>query len=84
MRWFKHLTKAHTDERLARFRERAGVGGYGFWWLLVEIVAGEMGSRATNASASYSVRNWTKLLDVRPTFFRKQVGLCEELGLISV
>ncbi len=83
MRWFKHMTRAHTDERLARFRERAGIGGYGLYWLLVEIIAGEMGPRETNASASYSVRNWTKLLDVRPSFFRKHISSCQGVGLIS-
>jgi len=39
MKWFKHDTKAHTDEKIRELILECGLEGYGFYMMILELVA---------------------------------------------
>lgn len=59
MRWFKHISDAAEDEKLARILVEFGPEGYGIWWLIVEIVARQM-DKTDRHHASYPLSIWVK------------------------
>lgn len=61
MRWFKHLTEASHDEKLADVLAEHGLEGYGFWWLLVETVALQM-NKTERCELEYSIAIWSRKL----------------------
>lgn len=63
MRWFKHLTDAADDEKLADILTEFGPEGYGVWWLLVEVIGKQMDS-SPKCEASYSLDHWARKLYV--------------------
>lgn len=42
MKWFKHMSGAHTDDKIVVIRERFGMWGVGCYWTLLEMVAEQM------------------------------------------
>jgi hypothetical protein len=85
MRWFKHLTAARRDEKLARLFHRSGNSGYGVYFRLLEIVGGEMDNSSQRCSLQYPVSTWAaELKVVLPQNVRKQLAVLEEVGLITL
>ena len=39
MKWFKHLSTARNDEKIARLEDKCGLEGYGFYFKMLELVA---------------------------------------------
>ncbi len=64
MRWIKHMTASHDDEKVADLIQRYGHAGYGTWWLVVEIVAARLEADG-NPQVTYSVTKWSHLLSLR-------------------
>lgn len=64
MKWFKHLTDSHIDEKLAALLASHGAEGYGFWWLIVEAVANQIGKDGDKCSVSYPMSYWMRLTGV--------------------
>ncbi len=64
MRWLKHMTASHDDEKLADLIARYGHAGYGTWWLVLEIVAARLESGG-HPSVTYHVTKWSHLLSLR-------------------
>ena len=83
MRWFKHMAASANDEKLSRLMDAAGLEGYGFWWRVVEAVAGNMGAD-DRTSAAFSAKKWGNSLGISPKKFRTLAGLCADFGLFSV
>jgi hypothetical protein len=44
MKWFKHISSARNDERLSSLVDKTGLEGYGFYFIMLEIVAEIMDS----------------------------------------
>lgn len=42
MKWLKHDTDAHRDAKLRRVRMKYGMEGYGLYWYLLELIAGNI------------------------------------------
>jgi hypothetical protein len=63
LRWFKHMSDASDDEKLADVLTEFGPEGYGVWWLLVEVVGRQMDS-SPKCEASYSLDLWARKLYV--------------------
>ena len=83
MLWFRHLSHAADDEKLSRLIEKNGLLGYGFYWRVVEIIAGQMG-QDDKCFCTYSGMKWAKKAEIKPSWFRKQLSTCTQLGLFSV
>jgi hypothetical protein len=84
MRWFKHLTAARKDEKMARLFDRSGYQGRGLWWTLLEIVAGQMDGSSQRCSLKYSVKTWAAELQMLPQNVLKQLTVLKEVGLITL
>lgn len=82
MRWFKHLTDAHSDEKMASIMDDCGLEGYGFYWLIAEIVAKQMDS-SDKCDATYSLPQWSRLCYSHHHKVSNLLGKLEVTGLIA-
>jgi hypothetical protein len=83
MRWLKHLSTARNDEKLIEFRELYGLEGYGFWWMLCEIVAEQMNG-SEKCKVSLPVKSWLRISGVyHYKKFKDMVVHLNNISLIS-
>ena len=83
MRWFKHLSVARNDEKIAELEDKAGLEGYGFYFKLLEIVA-ELMDHTDKCDATFSVSRWARQLNITTKKFIFLCQCCVDVGLISV
>jgi hypothetical protein len=83
LRWFKHLAAAHQDEDMAEIISTLGVEGYGTWWIILEVIAGQMDS-TDKCSARYSAKKWGNFCGFSAKKFQKICGKLAEISSISV
>lgn len=43
MKWFKHFTNAHDNNKLTKVRMKYGAEGYAIYWYCLELIAGDLG-----------------------------------------
>ena len=84
MRWFKHLTCAHKDEKLSELIASDGLEAYGFWWSLLEVVAEQMDKNSAKCSASYPLNQWARLLYCHHHTVSKYMGKLGVTGIVTV
>jgi hypothetical protein len=84
MRWFKHLTQSHEDERLCALRDLMGQEGYGMWWSILERIAANMEGQNPPTSLEFSAKNWAKFLGVSVGKFSKFIEILQKTLLMSV
>lgn len=82
MRWFKHMTRAWDDEKISALVEKHGIEGYGFYFRVLEIVAGTI-EESSQSSVTYSLRKWSKLTAIFQPKVLRLCQVCDELGLIQ-
>jgi hypothetical protein len=61
MKWFKHSSTLNRDEAIAAYIDDAGLEGYGFLHLLMEIVSERM-EHDSDPEATYPLTQWSRLL----------------------
>lgn len=83
MRWIKHLTGAHQDEKMARLVAELGLEGYGFYWLVLETVAGQIEAGSDRTSVSYPIAFWRKTTGFSLKKLRIFAENCADLGIIA-
>lgn len=81
MKWFKHLSEAPDDEKLAEVLDEHGAGGYGVWWLIVEAVARQM-DKTTKCDVRYSFKKWVRITHVDRRTLAKYLQTFDNLALI--
>lgn len=84
MRWVKHMTASHTDEKLCAVLDELGLEGYGFWWMLVEVVAGQINPKESKCSVTYSLPQWSRHLYCHHNKVGKYLGNLQGNGLVTV
>lgn len=84
MKWFKHLTASHTDEKLALLQAEFGLEGYGFYWLTLEVIAKQMEPGSDKTFVEYPITFWRKTYGFSPKKLRKFVAFCSEFEIFSV
>jgi hypothetical protein len=82
MRWAKHLTNARHDEKMALLLDTHGPAGYGVYWLIIEIIGGQVAEN--NTSVAYPERVWRKNLGVSAQKLRVFLDFFAETKLFSV
>jgi len=82
MRWFKHLTRSHEDEKLAQLRAECGLAGYGLYWIILEIIARNMENN-DQTSITLPIKMWSKMISTHSHFVLKVTSFCTENGLIQ-
>lgn len=63
MKWFKHFSDAHDDEKLSEALCIHGAGAYGVFWLIVEAVAAQMDG-TNKCLARYHYKKWATITHV--------------------
>ena len=81
MRWMKHLTRSHLDEKMSVLLNDCGLEGYGFFWLLCEIVAESIGKDSNNCSLTHPLPHWSRLLYSHHHRVSKYLGKLQVIGL---
>lgn len=82
MKWFKHYTDAHTDEKLAILRSKLGLAGVGIWWTLVELVAQNY-SPGKPPGRSFSMHETRFKLGFNTQKVKFTLSLLKELRLLN-
>ena len=55
MKWFKHMSFAHSDDKLVRTRTEFGMWGIGVYWTLLEMVAAQMKGKVLRPVATFDM-----------------------------
>lgn len=88
MRWIKHMTATTQDERVAAYLEDCGPAhrheGYGFFWMLLEVVSAQIESGTDKCSATYPLPTWSRLLYCHHHTVGKYLGKLEVTGMVTV
>lgn len=83
MKWFKHESTARNSEKIAALEHRTGIEGYGFYFKLLEIVAGLMDS-SDKCEASFSPTSWARQTNITTKKWLFLAQCCADVGLIEV
>jgi|GEM_PF-2776371 len=83
MRWFKHISNAHQDEKMARLVSELGLEGYGFYWLILETVAGQIEAGSDRTDLDYPIAFWREITGFSPKKLRKFAEFCSEIEIFS-
>jgi hypothetical protein len=84
MKWFRHMTASHDDEKLALLQAEFGLEGYGFYWLTLEIIAKQMEPGSDKTFVEYPIAIWRKFYGFSPKKLRKFAEFCSEFEIFSV
>lgn len=63
MKWFKHYSSARNDERISKVEDSTGLGGYGFYFKVLEVIA-EVMDASDSCSVTYSRSRWGRQLNI--------------------
>ena len=83
MRWVRHLTGAHDDDKHQRILDRFGARGYGAYWLLLEYVASRVDSDNSAPTCSARRSEWASRLRTSPAGAASLISSFAEVGLIE-
>jgi len=83
MKWFKHDSSARNSEKIAALEHRTGIEGYGFYFKMLEIVAGLMDEN-DRCEAKFSPTSWARQTNISTKKWLFLVQCCSEVGLIEV
>ena len=81
MKWFKHLSDAGHDEKLAEVLDLHGASGYGAFWLIVEAVASQM-DKSDKCEVKYSMKKWSYITHTDRRTLAKYLQTFGNLALI--
>ncbi len=84
MKWFRHQTGSHDDEKLVALLEDGGLRAYGCYWFVLEVIAAQMGKDDERCSVSYPLKRWASLCNEKPSLFLRMVEKLSAFGLIEV
>ena len=81
MKWFKHFSDAHDDEKLSEVLCIHGPGAYGVFWLIVESIAAQM-DETNKCEVRYHIKKWAGLLHVDRRTLAKYLQTFDNLTLL--
>lgn len=84
MRWFKHLSNASEDEKLAELIEIHGAEGYGIYWMILEKIADKMSKGQTSTNCKYPASKWAKICGKNPRGMNKFYETFAYLKLMKI
>lgn len=84
MKWFKHMTGSIDDEKISRLLDIAGLEGYGFYWRIIEIIAGQIGKDSEKCEVTYSLPSLSRLTYSHHNKVGNLLGKLQVTGLIDV
>jgi hypothetical protein len=79
------MTDTRRDEKIARLIDEQGPAGYGLWWMVLEIIAGQMEKeRSRKCSVRYPVAEWAAALSLRSCNVRRSLATIGATGLLQI
>lgn len=86
MKWLKHMTATRRDEKVSAYLDAAKnpIEAYGFWWMVLEIVAEQMEPGSEKCSVTYSLPHWSRLLYSHHHKVTSLLGNLEGNGLVTL
>jgi hypothetical protein len=84
MRWFKHISRTTSDDKIARLIARHGHAGYGLWWMVLETVAEHIEKGSEDCSVMLPRKSWASRLHIYPNRVSSSLRSLAELKLISI
>jgi len=82
MKWFKHHCDAHDNKKLIPLLRRAGVEGYGRYWLLCEFIGAHVAGKSGHIVTLFP-EDCAKILHTKREQCRNFLNICAELDLLS-
>lgn len=83
MKWFKHLSTARNDERIARLEDKCGLEGYGFYFKMLELVA-EAIDQSDKCVVTYSMSRWGRQTNITTKKWLFLASCCADVDLMIV
>lgn len=83
MRWFKHLSGSHDDEKMALLQAELGLEGYGFYWLTLEVIARQMNGGSDKTFVEYPLKIWRNTYGFSVIKLRKFVEFCVKIEIFE-
>lgn len=68
---------------MARLVSELGLEGYGFYWLILETVAGRIEAGSNCTQVTYPVAFWRKITGLSPKKLRNFAEICSKIGILS-
>lgn len=84
MRWFKHMTMAHNDEKMSAVLEEIGPAAYGVYWLIMEDIGAALEKNSNQASMVHSELKWSQIAHSSVRGVRSIIKSLADRHLISV
>lgn len=81
MRWFKHISFAHSDEKISKLIDEFGATGYGIWWLILEKISLQM-DETDRCSIQLSLKSWSKFCRIPKKKFKAFADYLQKIELI--
>lgn len=82
--WFKHDFNARRDQKIMEMRDEYGSEGYGWWWMLLEMMR-EATDYKLKHSGKSSINILAKELDTQPERVKQFINDCaNEYGLFQM
>lgn len=81
MKWFKHMTDAHRDEKLTQLFTIHKHRGVCIYWWIIEIIAEQM-DQGDKCDATHDARHWAKMLGTYAKDLDKITTTFNKLGLM--
>lgn len=78
------MSCSSNDEKLSELIAEFGLEGYGFWWILLEIVASQMSKDDSKCSVSYPLSQWSRLCYCHHNKVSKYLGKLGVMGIVTV
>ena len=82
MKWFKHESDAHMNLKLQAVIDRFGLVAYGYYWVLVEMVANQGTNYCIKKDKEWSA-HLKKFINIEVTTQKKYLLYFGEKGLID-
>lgn len=83
MRWFKHLSRAHLDDKLSQLLASEGLEGYGFYFLLLEHVADAL-EKTGQPTLIHPLSQWSRMLYCHHHRVEKALSKLGVIGLVNL
>jgi hypothetical protein len=84
VKWFRHMAVSHQDSKISRLLDSSGLAGYGAWWIVLEIIAGEMGKEDRKCSADHSLTRWSRFLGCHHNKAKSYLRSMQSAGLVDL
>lgn len=73
--WFKHDFNARRDQKILMMRSVYGAEGYGWWWMLVEMMR-EASNYSLKLTGKYAMQSIAKELEADPARLKEFISDC--------